>query len=75
MLTAGKNFLQSGAMGPSVVTADEVAEAIVIAATEAVPRSRHVVGAMAEHLIALRGQMTDAQWDEMMTTMYPQPQP
>ena len=56
-------------------TADEVAEAIVIAATEAVPRSRHVVGAMAEHLIALRGQMTDAQWDEMMTTMYPQPQP
>ena len=44
-------------------------------ATEAVPRSRHVVGAMAEQLITLRGQITDAQWDDMMTTMYPQPHP
>ena len=56
-------------------SAAEVAEAIFAAATDHVPRSRYVVGAMAEQLIGLRAQMTDTQWDEMMTTMYPQPQP
>jgi len=33
------------------------------------------VGGMAEQLIGLRRQMDDHQWDEMMTTMYPQPGP
>ena len=56
-------------------TADEVARAIMAAATDTPPHARYVVGAMAEQLIALRGQMSDGQWDEMMTTMYPQPQP
>jgi NAD(P)-dependent dehydrogenase (short-subunit alcohol dehydrogenase family) len=56
-------------------SAHEVAEAIVRAATEQEPRTRYVVGAMAEQLIGLRQQMDDQQWDEMMTTMYIQPQP
>jgi NAD(P)-dependent dehydrogenase (short-subunit alcohol dehydrogenase family) len=54
-------------------TAYEVAIAVVAAATDAPPRSRYVVGAMAEQLIGLRGQMSDEQWDEMMTTMYERP--
>ncbi len=56
-------------------TADEVAAAIVSAATDQNPQSRYVVGGMAEQLIGLRRQMDDHQWDEMMTTMYPQPGP
>jgi NAD(P)-dependent dehydrogenase (short-subunit alcohol dehydrogenase family) len=56
-------------------TADEVAAAVRLAATEDPPRSRYVVGAMAEQLIGLRQQLSDDAWDEMMQTMYPQPAP
>lgn len=56
-------------------TADEVALAVIAAATDAAPATRYIVGAMAEQLITLRSQMSDDQWDEMMATMYPQPQP
>jgi NAD(P)-dependent dehydrogenase (short-subunit alcohol dehydrogenase family) len=56
-------------------TADEVAAAIVEAATDPEPRSRYVVGAMAEQLIGLRQQMDDPAWDDMMTTMYTPPRP
>jgi NAD(P)-dependent dehydrogenase (short-subunit alcohol dehydrogenase family) len=54
-------------------TADEVAAAVVAAATDAEPATRYVVGPMAEQLIGLSQQMADTQWDEMMTTMYPRP--
>ena len=68
-----ENSFSGGVEGTS--TADEVAAAVVAAATDAAPKSRYVVGAMAEQLIGLRQQLTDAQWDDMMTTMYAQPEP
>jgi len=66
-----ENSFSGGVDGTS--TAAEVAEAIISAATDATPRSRYVVGAMAVQLIALREQLSDVDWDEMMTTMYVQP--
>lgn len=74
--TAGvRSALESSFAGgvEGTSTADEVAAAVVQAATDDPPRTRYVVGAMAEQLIAARQQMTDEQWDQMMTTMYPQP--
>jgi len=54
-------------------TADEVAVAVVAAATDADPDTRYVVGPMAEQLIGLHEQMSDVEWDAMMATMYPRP--
>ena len=56
-------------------TPDEVAEAVVAAATDERPRTRYVVGAMAQQMIDLRTQLGDEQWDDMMTTMYVRPTP
>ena len=71
--TALENSFSGGVEGTS--SADDVAEVVVRAGTDPDPHARYVVGAMAEQLIGLRGQMTDAQWDDMMLTMYPRPQP
>jgi NAD(P)-dependent dehydrogenase (short-subunit alcohol dehydrogenase family) len=60
---------------PGTSSADEVAAAVVVAATDPQPLSRYVVGAMAEQLIGLRQQFDDQAWDEMMTTMYVPPRP
>ena len=68
-----ENSFSGGVEGTS--TADEVAAAIVEAATDPNPSSRHLVGAMAAQLIALRRQLSDVEWDQMMTTMYAQPEP
>ena len=67
-----ENSFSGGVQGTS--SADDVAMAVVAAATEAAPGTRYVVGAMAEQLIGLRRQLTDAQWDDMMTTMYVRPE-
>ena len=67
-----ENSFSGGVQGTS--SADEVAMAVVAAATDAAPGTRYVVGAMAEQLIGLRQQLTDAQWDDMMTTMYVRPE-
>jgi NAD(P)-dependent dehydrogenase (short-subunit alcohol dehydrogenase family) len=53
----------------------EVAAAVVAAALDPDPPTRVVVGAMAEQLIAARRSLDDHAWDQMMTTMYPQPGP
>jgi NAD(P)-dependent dehydrogenase (short-subunit alcohol dehydrogenase family) len=68
-----ENSFSGGVEGTS--TAEEVAAAIVSAATDSPPNSRYVVGALAAHLIALRQQLSDGEWDQMMTTMYAQPEP
>ena len=68
-----ENSFAGGVEGTS--SADDVAVEVVAAATDIPPRTRYVVGAMAEQLIALHQQFTDQQWDEMMTTMYLQPEP
>ena len=76
--TAGVRAALEGSFSGAVEgtsTADDVASAVVAAATDDRPATRYVVGAMAEQLIGLRQTMSDGQWDEMMTTMYPQPQP
>ena len=67
-----ENSFSGGVQGTS--SADEVATVVVAAATDAAPDTRYVVGAMAEQLIGLRRQLTDAQWDDMMTTMYVRPE-
>lgn len=71
--SALENSFSGGVEGTS--TADEVAAVVAQAATDDPPRTRYIVGAMAEQLIGLRQQMTDDQWDQMMTTMYTQPGP
>jgi NAD(P)-dependent dehydrogenase (short-subunit alcohol dehydrogenase family) len=53
----------------------DVAAAVVHASIDPDPPTRTVVGAMAEQLIAARAAMGDRDWDQMMTTMYPQPGP
>ena len=68
-----ENSFSGGVEGTS--TAEEVAAAIVAAATDATPRSRYVVGAMAEQLLAMRQQLADPEWDAMMASMYVQPEP
>ena len=68
-----ENSFAGGVEGTS--TAEEVAAAIIAAATDSTPSSRYVVGAMAAQLIALRQQLSDVEWDQMMTTMYVQPEP
>ena len=68
-----ENSFSGGVEGTS--TAEEVAATLIAAATDPAPSSRYVVGAMAAQLIALRQQFSDAEWDEMMTTMYVQPEP
>lgn len=68
-----ENSFSGGVEGTS--TAEEVAVAVISAATDATPNSRYVVGAMAAQLIGLRQQLSDVEWDQMMTTMYVQPEP
>ena len=76
--TAGVRAALEGSFSGGVEgtsTPAEVAAAVVAAALDPAPPTRVVVGAMAEHLIAARAQMSDPDWDTMMTTMYPQPGP
>ena len=68
-----ENSFAGGVDGTS--DAGEVADAVLAAATDAEPATRYVVGAMAEQLVALRASMSDPQWDDLMTTMYPRPRP
>ncbi len=62
-----------GVAGTSTV--GEVASTIVTAATGSEPRSRYVVGDMAQQLIGMRQQMDDHERDAFMATMYTQPGP
>jgi NAD(P)-dependent dehydrogenase (short-subunit alcohol dehydrogenase family) len=68
-----ENSFAGGVAGTSEPV--EVAAAVVGAAFDAAPPTRVVVGAMAEQLIAARSSLADHEWDQMMTTMYPQPGP
>ncbi len=54
---------------------DEVARACLEAAGASPAPARVVVGAMAEKLIGLRAQTTDQDWDALLETMYPRPEP
>lgn len=60
---------------PGTTEPADVAAAVVGAALDPSPPTRVVVGAMAEQLIAARRTLDDHAWDQMMTTMYPQPGP
>jgi NAD(P)-dependent dehydrogenase (short-subunit alcohol dehydrogenase family) len=66
-------FRGDGLAGAS--TADDVADAVLLAAEATPPPSRVVVGDMAAQLIELRRTSTDEQWDALMETMYQRPTP
>jgi len=66
-------FRGDGLEGAS--TPEEVATAVVAALAADPPPARVVVGAMAEQLIALRQSSSEAEWDEIMATMYQRPIP
>jgi NAD(P)-dependent dehydrogenase (short-subunit alcohol dehydrogenase family) len=54
---------------------EEVATACFEAASASPAPTRVVVGAMAEKLIGLRARASDPDWDALLETMYPRPEP
>ena len=60
---------------PGASSPDEVAQACLEAASASPAPTRVVVGAIARQLIGLRAQKSDRDWDALLETMYPRPEP
>jgi len=69
-------FAEAGATSdspPGSSSPEEIAEAVWSAVSETTPEPRVIVGATAEHLIALKEAGSAEDWDRLVASMYPQP--